>query len=85
MSTAEKISIQFSFFPELNAARLICGLPGCGFVGKLAVDYLIETLHATQFADIYSSSFPPQVTIQSDGTVDLVKNYYFLLNIIPKI
>lgn len=45
MSAGEKISIQFSFFPELNAARLICGLPGSGFVGKLAVDYLIETLH----------------------------------------
>jgi hypothetical protein len=77
MPPGEKISIQFSFFPELNAARLICGLPGSGFVGKLAVDYLIETLHATQFADIYSSSFPPQVTIQSDGTVDLVKNSLF--------
>jgi hypothetical protein len=77
MLTDEKISIQFSFFPELRVPILICGLPGSGFVGKLAVDHLIETLHATHFADIYSSSFPPQVTIQPDGTIDLVKNSLF--------
>lgn len=58
----------------LKEPKLISGLPGSGYVGKLAVDYLIDQLSAQKFADIYSSSFPPQVLIQPDGTVDLTKN-----------
>jgi hypothetical protein len=78
MSINEKISVELSSLPELKNPKLICGLPGSGYVGKLAIDYLIDKLHAKQFGDIYSSSFPPQVSIQSDGTIDLVKNslYY---------
>jgi len=74
MSIDEKISVEISSLPELKNPKLICGLPGSGYVGKLAVDYLIDKLNAKQFGNIYSSSFPPQVSIQSDGTVDLVKN-----------
>jgi uncharacterized protein len=57
--------------------HLICGFPGSGFVGKLAVDHLIEELKARRLVDIYSSSFPPQVLIGADGTVDLMKNSIF--------
>ncbi len=74
MSNFKKITIDISQLPELKNPKLICGLPGSGYVGKLAVDYLVDVLHAKSFAEIYSSSFPPQVTIQSDGTVNLVKN-----------
>jgi len=77
VSITEKISVEISSLPELKDPILICGLPGSGFVGKLAVDYLIDKLKAKQFGSIYSSSFPPQVSIQSDGTVDLVKNSIF--------
>ena len=38
---------------------------------------LLKKLNSKHFGDIYSSSFPPQVTIQSDGTVNLVKNSLF--------
>ena len=64
--------------PELKSPYLICGFPGSGYVGKMAVDHLIEELHARHLADIYSTSFPPQVLIRSDGTADLMKNtiYY---------
>lgn len=64
--------------PELKDPYLICGLPGSGYVGKMAVDYLIEELKGVQFANIFSSSFPPQVSVQPDGTIDLMKNtlYY---------
>ena len=75
----EKITFEeISQIPDLQNPKLICGLPGSGYVGKLAIDYLIDKFNATHFANIYSSSFPPQVSIQSDGTVDLVKNslYY---------
>ncbi|MFB5610994.1 MAG: proteasome assembly chaperone family protein [Nitrosopumilaceae archaeon] len=74
MSINEKISVEISSLPKLKNPKLICGLPGSGYVGKLAIDYVIDKLQAKQFGDIYSSSFPPQVSIQSDGTVDLVKN-----------
>jgi len=76
--TTEKISVEIKSIPDLNNPKLICGFPGSGYVGKLAIDYLIDKLQAIQFAQIYSHSFPPQVSIQEDGTLDLVKNslYY---------
>lgn len=66
-----------SVLPELKSPYLICGFPGSGYVGKMAVDHLIEELHAKGLAEIYSTSFPPQVLIQSNGTVDLMKNKMF--------
>lgn len=59
------------------APHLVCGFPGSGYVGKLAIDHLIQELHATHLADIYASSFPPQVMIRTDGTADLMKNSIF--------
>lgn len=78
MSSEVKFDVEILEYPKLKNPTLICGLPGSGFVGKLAVDYLIEKLHAKKFADIFSSSFPPQVIVQSNGTLDLIKNslYY---------
>jgi uncharacterized protein len=63
--------------PDLKSPYLICGFPGSGYVGKIAVDHLIEELHAKRLADIYSTSFPPQVLIRADGTADLMKNTIF--------
>ncbi|MEO9294478.1 MAG: proteasome assembly chaperone family protein [Nitrososphaera sp.] len=60
-----------------TAPYLVCGFPGSGYVGKLAVDHLIQELNATHLVDIYSSSFPPQVMIRADGTTDLMKNSIF--------
>ena len=73
----EEISIDLLSTPTLNKPKLICGLPGSGYVGKLAIDHLIDKLHAEKFADVYSSSFPPQVSIQKNGTIDLVKNSFY--------
>lgn len=63
--------------PKLKSPPLICGFPGSGYVGKLAVDHLIQELPAKHLVDIYSSSFPPQVMIKADGTADLMKNSIF--------
>ena len=73
-----KITVEVLEMPKLKNPPLICGLPGSGYVGKLAVDHLIEELKGIPFANIFSSSFPPQVLIQPDGTADLIKNtlYY---------
>jgi uncharacterized protein len=67
--------------PSLNSPHLICGFPGTGLVGKLAVDYLIKELGAIHMADLFSSYFSPQVVIQADGTTNIVKNsLYYVKN-----
>ena len=65
--------------PSLNSPYLLCGFPGSGFVGKLAVDHMIKELDAKPFADIYFTAFPSQVSIKEDGTLNLIRNsiYYF--------
>lgn len=65
--------------PVMDNACLICGFPGSGYVGKLAVEHLINELKAEPLVDIYSSALPPQVVIRNDGTVELMKNtiYYY--------
>jgi len=63
--------------PKLKAPILIEGLPGIGNVGKLAVEHLIEVMHAKKFAELYSKDFPPQVFINPDGTIKLVNNEFY--------
>jgi uncharacterized protein len=63
--------------PQLESPYLICGFPGSGYVGKIAIDHLLQELKATRLADIYSTSFPPQVVIGTDGVVNLMKNTIF--------
>jgi uncharacterized protein (TIGR00162 family) len=83
-SLSKPIEIVFSGkkLPSLNSPNLICGFPGTGLVGKLAVDYLIKELDAIHMADLFSCYFSPQVVIHSDGTTNIVKNslYYVKSN-----
>jgi uncharacterized protein (TIGR00162 family) len=74
------IDIRLLDKPNLKEPILICGLPGSGFVGKLALEHLINELGAKLFGVVYSHNFPPQAIIQSDGTVDIIKNelYYWI-------
>ena len=74
-----KVVFNGSKMPALEEPYLVCGMPGSGYVGKLAVEHLIQELGAKLLADIYSYSFPPQIVIKSDGTADLMKNsmYYW--------
>jgi len=66
--------------PQLQSPYLICGFPGTGYIGKIAVDHLIQELHAKHLADIYSSSFPPQILIRTDGVAELMKNSIYYSN-----
>ena len=79
LSSTSEISVIYSSetLPQLKFPFLICGFPGSGYVGKLAVDHLIEELHAKHLVDIYSTSFPPQVMVRTDGTAELMKNSIF--------
>lgn len=63
--------------PKLDNPILIEGLPGIGNVGKLAVEHLIDSIGATKFAEFYCKDFPPQVFINPDGTIELVKNEFY--------
>ena len=63
--------------PKLIDPILIEGLPGIGNVGKLAVEHLIDTIKAKKFAELYSKDFSPQVFINSNGTIELVKNEFY--------
>jgi uncharacterized protein len=48
---------------------LVCGLPGSGYVGKLAVDHLVSSFGLRKVAEYSSDAFPPQVEVRVDGTV----------------
>jgi uncharacterized protein (TIGR00162 family) len=63
--------------PKLKTPMLIEGLPGIGNVGKLAVEHLIDHIKAVKFAELYSKDFPPQVFINTDGTIELVNNEFY--------
>ena len=43
---------------------LVCGLPGVAYIGKMAVDYLIQQLKAEKIAEIYSKYFFSRVLSQ---------------------
>jgi uncharacterized protein (TIGR00162 family) len=83
LSSTSGINVIYSSetLPQLKFPFLICGFPGSGYVGKLAVDHLIEELHAKHLVDIYSTSFPPQVMVRTDGTAELMKNSIFYSNV----
>lgn len=65
--------------PDVKRPILIEGLPGVGHVGRIAALHLSKELKAVKFADIYSDSFPPQVLIDEDGSIQVMKNelYYW--------
>jgi uncharacterized protein (TIGR00162 family) len=64
---------------KIKKPTMVEGLPGLGLVGKIAVDHLAKELKAKKFATMYSPYFPPQVMIQKDGTVDMIKNEFYYL------
>lgn len=70
--------------PDLDEPILIEGLPGIGYVGKLAGDHLVEELNAEKFAELTSSYFPHHVTINSEGILDLAQINFYHANVDDK-
>src|SRR5881397_2601915 len=67
---------------ELKEPVLIQGLPGLGYVGKVAVDYFIEKLKPVKMAELYSSYllFPDGnlgINISEDGTYSLPRYEFY--------
>lgn len=64
---------------DLKEPVLIEALPGIGHVGKLVAEHIIHELEAKKFAELYSPSFPPQVFVNEDGTIEPMKNEFYAL------
>ena len=62
-----EIQVRILSAPSPLKPVLVCGLPGSGYVGKLAADYLVTVFKAKKVAEFYSASFPPHVNINDDG------------------
>lgn len=64
--------------PKLKNPVLIEGLPGIGNVGKVAVDFMIDSLKAKKIYEISSYTFPHSVFINEDNLVELplIELYY---------
>ncbi|MDS0258329.1 proteasome assembly chaperone family protein [Haloarcula sp. S1CR25-12] len=56
--------------PALDEPVLVEGLPGVGHVGKLAAEHLLEELDSELVRRVYSTHFPPQVSVE-DGRTQL--------------
>ncbi len=62
---------------ELDRPVMVEGLPGIGHVGKLVAEHLVEELQAEKFIEIYSPHLPPQVLVNKDGTIKLVRIEFY--------
>ncbi len=65
--------IKYLAKPKLRDSILIAGLPGIGNVGKVTVDFLIDSLDAKKFAEIGSYYFPSSVFVNEENLVSLPK------------
>lgn len=63
--------------PKLSNPVLIGGLPGMGYVGKLAVEHLVAEIKARKFAELYSPHFPHQAVVEEGGLIRLPRNEFF--------
>ena len=66
---------------KFNTPVLICGMPGSGYVGKLAVEHLLNEFKSTAICEIQSDLFPPQIST-NNGIVENMSNtiYYVETN-----
>jgi len=70
--------------PKIKNPVLIEGLPGMGNVGKIAVDFMIESLKAKKLYEIKSHYFPNSVFINERNLVELPKVSIYYKNLKDK-
>ncbi len=73
----EKTAVKILSKPKLKAPVLIEGLPGMGYVGKLAAEHLLEEFHAKKFAELCSPHFPHHVVVEANGTLRPLRNEFY--------
>jgi uncharacterized protein (TIGR00162 family) len=64
--------------PKLSNVVFVEGLPGIGNVGKVAVDFIIDTLKAQKLYELFSYTFPHSVFVNEKNLVELpsIEIYY---------
>ncbi|MEM5777308.1 MAG: proteasome assembly chaperone family protein [Candidatus Aenigmatarchaeota archaeon] len=65
---------------KLRNPILIEGLPGIGFVGKLAAEYIAKELKGKKIAELYSYYFPHQVMMRKNGLIRMLKYKIYLVS-----
>jgi uncharacterized protein len=75
---SEPITAKDIFEPNPRNPVLVCGMPGSGYVGKLAVDHLVEAFKGKKFVEAYSNSFPPQGAVGDDGVIREVRGEFYV-------
>jgi len=66
----DEFDIEVVAEPDLTDPVLVEGLPGVGHVGKLAAEHLVEERDGELVRRVYSTHFPPQVSVE-DGLTQL--------------
>ena len=59
--------------PKMKNAVFIEGLPGIGNVGKIALDFIVESKNAKKIYEITSYDLPHSIFIREDNLVELPK------------
>ncbi|MDG6899678.1 MAG: proteasome assembly chaperone family protein [Nitrososphaerota archaeon] len=77
MSAATVVKERVLSVPRGRQPVLVCGLPGSGYVGKLAADHLVTSLRLKKIAEYTSAAFPPQVSVKEDGIAEPPKGELF--------
>jgi uncharacterized protein (TIGR00162 family) len=72
-TSQDAITSRSIFEPKAKSPVLICGLPGSGYVGKLAADHLIETFRGRLFEEFYSGTFPPHANVDGSGVARAIR------------
>lgn len=62
---------------EFNNPLVIEGFPGLGYIGRIVVDYIVEKLHAIEFARLYTPYFPQHVVVDAYGEAKLLKASFY--------
>ena len=69
----EEVGEKVLHMPKATNPVLVCGLPGSGYVGKLAADHLVSAYKLKKVAEYMCESFPPAVNVRADGTAEQMK------------
>ena len=82
----EKMSFKIKILKKINFNNpiLIEGLPGIGNVGKITLDYIVDSLNAQAFLEIYSHKFPNSVFVNEDNLIDLPRITFYYKKIKEK-
>ncbi|MGA2664325.1 MAG: PAC2 family protein [Nitrososphaerales archaeon] len=59
--------------PGPGSPILVCGLPGSGYVGKLAADHLVESFKGKLVRAFQSGSFPPHANVGESGVAAAIR------------